>query len=91
MNGNDLYTAAISSPSAFAEHRDRQYSGEYLATRPPKTSLDLLPQFGAGIYNDACVSSVNRKDRFTAGDLQVSSRNNAIDNIQVNSYLLGLR
>ncbi len=33
----------------------------------------------------------NGNDLFTAGDLQVSSRNNAIDAIQVNSYLLGLR
>ena len=32
------------SLSVFAEHRDRCYSGELIFTRPPKTSLDLLPR-----------------------------------------------
>ena len=34
---------------------------------------------------------VNGNNLFTAGDLQVRLRNTAIDNIQVNSYILGLR
>ena len=57
-------------------------------TRPPKTLLNLLPHyFMRDIWNDACrfftdPRVVNGNNLFTAGDLQVSLRNTAINNIQ---------